>query len=800
MSFWLASRRTVQATDTIQRFDPRFWTVDFPRPAMASVVTTAPDALRVDAVFQKANDLIGLIWESEDRWDHPLLAYDADRDYARLTLSFRWRSSGILPLDAVNGPTMTIEGRDAAGNPRAWYVRLWNYALGTPTDAVVTLPFSELAGGYLLPGEADPVHPSDIDRMFISLVAPDYSATATTPFSPAVTGWAELSAIRCGGQKPMLTIGDVMVPPHGLSMATGYDDGYNQTPARLLRTIRGLGYRGSINHYVGMSHFFPLAGDGAGGFVVDPALPAFNPAAERWHSAFLAGAKAMGYTVILSQSFELLAQHCPAGWQQRTADGAPARTGYSPPSALLSPANSQSSEVKASGWSRKREPMPRVRQCGVRYYDVARDYQPGLQRGVGRSEQGDLEVIELPAALTAAEAQVLAGNASRRAARPADTISYRVTEIDPAIAPGAIVTIPITSGLWRVAHWEWQQDGVLLSLTASPSIGVATAGSAPPADAGRYNPASDLMRTPTVLSAFALPWDGTGSGTTSAVFTAASGASAGWTGAALLADLGGDGGALTSIGSTGRNRARLGRTIGALPAASPLLVDRQSTLDVVLVGTDQVLADASLAHLLQGANRARIGSEIAQFATAEPIGGGIWRLRGWLRGRGGTEWAIGTHVADEPFVLIDDALVSLDPSMIGDPATTHIVAVGLGDTAAVSVPIADPGATLRPLMPAHGTSTLEADGSVTLAWVRRARGAWLWLDGVDTPLSEETELWEVTIGDPVAPALRWQTAVPTLRVTAAQIAGLPAGAPHYFSVRQIGQHAASMPLRIDFPA
>ena len=65
MSFWLASRRTVQATDTIQRFDPRFWTVDFPRPAMASVVTTAPDALRVDAVFQKANDLIGLIWESE---------------------------------------------------------------------------------------------------------------------------------------------------------------------------------------------------------------------------------------------------------------------------------------------------------------------------------------------------------------------------------------------------------------------------------------------------------------------------------------------------------------------------------------------------------------------------------------------------------------------------------------------------------------------------------------------------------------------------------------------------------------
>jgi uncharacterized protein (TIGR02217 family) len=348
MSFWLASRRTVQATDTIQRFDPRFWTVDFPRPAMASVVTTAPDALRVDAVFQKANDLIGLIWESADHWDHPLLAYDTDREYARLTLSFRWRSSGVLPLDAVNGPTLTIEGRDAAGNPRAWYVRLWNYAVGSPTDAVVTLPFSSLAGGFFLPGEADPVYPSDIDRMFISLVAPGYSAAATTPFASAVTGWVELSAMRCSGHQPMLTIGDVMVPPHGLSMATGYDDGYNQTPARLLRSIRGLGYRGSINHYVGMSHFFTLAPDGAGGFVVDPSLPPFNAAAERWHAAFLAGAKAMGYSVILSQSYELLAQHCPAAWQQRAWDGSSAQTGWSPPSALLSPANSV-----ASGWLRK---------------------------------------------------------------------------------------------------------------------------------------------------------------------------------------------------------------------------------------------------------------------------------------------------------------------------------------------------------------------------------------------------------------------------------------------------------------
>ena len=414
MSYWLAKRRTVQATDTIQRFDPRFWTVDFPRPAMASVVTTAPDALRVDAVFQKANDLIGLIWESADRWDHPLLAYDTDRDYARLTLSFRWRSGGVLPLDAVNGPTLTIEGRDAAGNPRGWYVRLWNYAVGTPTDAVVTLPFSVLAGGFLLPGEADPVYPSDIDRMFISLVAPGYSSASSAAFSAAVTGWAELSAMRCSGHKPMLTIGDVMVPPHGIGIATGYDDGYNQTPARLLRTIRGLGYRGSINHYIGMSHFFPLAPDGAGGFAVDPALPAMNAAAERWHAGFLSGAAAMGYTVILSQSYELLAQHCPAAWQQRTWDGTPARTGWSPPSALLSPAN-----TAAMGWLRMvathvaglltEAGLPVRYQVGEPWWWVTADRKICLYDDAARAALGGtpVEIADLGTSLTSAQKSLL---------------------------------------------------------------------------------------------------------------------------------------------------------------------------------------------------------------------------------------------------------------------------------------------------------------------------------------------------------------------------------------------------------
>ena len=337
MAFWLASARQGQETDVIQRFDPRFWTIDFPRPMMASVITTAPDALRVDATFLREGDLAGLIWASADTVDHPLLAYDTDRNYAGATLSFRWQSSGIVPLDANNGPTLTIEGRDAGGAARTWYVRLWNFAVGTSEDAQITLPFSRIFGGFTA-GLADPLYPCDIDRMFISLVAPAYVSGSDHALPVAVDGWAQMSNIRCDGDRAMLTIGNVFVPPHGLALATAYDDNCNQTPARLIRSMRQLGYRGSVVHYVGMSHHFRLAYNGSAYLVGGPGDVLCTPA-RKWHAAYFAALGAVGFSPIASFSYEVLAQHCPAAWAQRAANGDPGLTGWVPPSNLLSPAN-----------------------------------------------------------------------------------------------------------------------------------------------------------------------------------------------------------------------------------------------------------------------------------------------------------------------------------------------------------------------------------------------------------------------------------------------------------------------------
>ncbi len=328
MSHWLAPPASAKTIGTVKRFDARFWTVNFPRPMMASVVTAGPNSLRVDAVFYKANDLAGLIWEAEDRHDHPLLAYETGRDFRTCRLSFRWRSSGVMPLDTEHGPTLTIEGRDALGQPRSWYVRLWNYAQGMPEDAAVTFDFGQVAGGWA--GD-DPVWAGDVDRMFISLVPPGYTET-DVPLAVPAEGWAEMSEIACDGSRSVLSIGETLVPEHNLRMATGYDDLYHVTPARLLRNCLQLGYRSAINHYVGMSHYFRLDSD----LKVTGTLN--TPCAE-WHEDFLSRAKALGFEVILSLSYELLDQHCPETWKQRAENGDPALTGWDPPSALLSPAH-----------------------------------------------------------------------------------------------------------------------------------------------------------------------------------------------------------------------------------------------------------------------------------------------------------------------------------------------------------------------------------------------------------------------------------------------------------------------------
>lgn len=58
------------------------------------------------------------------------------------------------------------------------------------------------------------------------------------------------------GTRTHIVARDYPQPEHGLMMTSGFDDGYNLSPARQVNMVYKLGYRGHWTKYQGMSHYF----------------------------------------------------------------------------------------------------------------------------------------------------------------------------------------------------------------------------------------------------------------------------------------------------------------------------------------------------------------------------------------------------------------------------------------------------------------------------------------------------------------------------------------------------------------
>ncbi|OYX63546.1 MAG: hypothetical protein B7Y88_12825, partial [Sphingomonadales bacterium 32-64-17] len=342
----------------------------------------------------------------------------------------------------------------------------------------------------------------------------------------------------------------------------------------------------------------------------------------------------------------------------------------------------------------------------LRYYDIARDYQPGLQRTGGRAQAGQNAVIDFPGALQAGTALHLIDAMATREGVAGDRLQWRMAELDERIAPGAVVTVPGRPGKWRVGSWEWRETGIELELTREPGSAL------PPAisDPGRNLETPDEVATPTLLMASELPWDGLGSRDERQVIAAASSTTSGWTGAMLYAD---HGGSLSPIRGTGRQRAIVGTLTTPLPPADPAIIDRTAAFDITLTSPDFELASRPLESLAAGSNRLLVGAELLQFAHAESLGGAVWRLSGLLRGRGGTEAAaLDGTAAGAKVILLDGRPIRLDAADLG--AASAIAAIGLADDSPAEAAIANAGLTLKPLVPVHPRVTVAADESVTL--------------------------------------------------------------------------------------
>jgi hypothetical protein len=443
-----------------------------------------------------------------------------------------------------------------------------------------------------------------------------------------------------------------------------------------------------------------------------------------------------------------------------------------------------------TGFTSERSQDHGVRQLELRYYDVNRDYQAGLQRSRAKSGNGEIGAIDLPVTMSPDDARTKADSAAMRMDANREAIQYRIAELDDRFYPGATVAVPGHTGLWRIAGWEWRHTGVELDLSSVPPA--LAVGIMPEGTSGKPQPAADLADGPTVLAAFGLPWDGTGDRDSARIFAAASSPAEGWRGAALYADYGD--GNLSALATTGRTPAIMGTASSLLLTGSPTVLDRQNSVVVQLTSPKIALSSTDLAGLARGANRAKLGDEIIQFARAKALGDGRWHLSQLVRGRGGTEQTIGGHKVGEDFILLDERVIPLEASLVGPPEVQSIVALGNADTEPVVSAVSDLKMSLRPYSPVHGRITRANGSYFELTWTRRSRGRFAWSDAVELPHSEQIEAYEVRYLDADTVIAVWRTSEPSLSLDS-NWADLPV-MPGHFEVRQIGDHALSYPLFI----
>ena len=418
----------------------------------------------------------------------------------------------------------------------------------------------------------------------------------------------------------------------------------------------------------------------------------------------------------------------------------------------------------------------------VSHYDPQRDWQVGLQRA-RRTGAGATLHLEVPAAMSAAAAKGMAEAALARADAGRVRRTVPATLAGLRLDPGDVVTLAGETGSWRVDAVAL--EAMATTVTLSP---LARAPQPVDASAGRVLAQADLAIGGTLLVAAELPALDDALLPQPRLLVVAAGEGPGWRAAPLLLSLD-DGASWTQAGVTAAPGV-IGTVTVPAGASTAALIDTAGSVEVVLARADMMLADADARALDAGANLALIGEELMQFARAEPLGGGRWRLTGLWRGRRGTAATAGLG-GDRFALLTADTVRAIDLPLTKMGAAVRVMAAGIGDgddPAATVAPVT--GASVLPPAPVALRWAATADGAALVSWTRRSRIGWRWLDRVDAPLGEESEAFRVTIAGPDGTREVVVTA-PAVMLTSAERAGATV------AVRQRGTWGDSAPASLE---
>ena len=405
------------------------------------------------------------------------------------------------------------------------------------------------------------------------------------------------------------------------------------------------------------------------------------------------------------------------------------------------------------------------------YFDPARDYQLGRQAASGRRATRNLKTYDLPAAIGAATARALATRIARDAEAARATRSLNLPYAHCTTEVGDLIVLNDDPRVWRVSRQALDSMVVELDLEAWGGDLAAPVS----ADPGRSAENGFARQGATSLRLLDLPAFSDDGGTQPRLWLAVSGSDS-WRAAQILGSV--DGGASYTPVGVARTRAVMGTGGDPLGDGPANRWDEVNGIEVALADPHDWLTSASVDAVLGGANLAMIGGELIAFRNADATGTGKFRLSGLLRGRFGTEFATALHGGGEVFVLISPAsLIQWSSAQASTGAAVLAKAVGSMEIAAnvTAVGATLTGANLRPFAPVRVRVAREQDGTLQIAWTRRSRIGFGWIDGSDAPLGEATERYIVTLTSSLGNAQSFAAGAETLAILPAQQAAVAGG-------------------------
>jgi len=418
-------------------------------------------------------------------------------------------------------------------------------------------------------------------------------------------------------------------------------------------------------------------------------------------------------------------------------------------------AHAADSAVPPSITTRAQQDLELPRQLFVQYRDPARDYEQGQQASPTRliTEAVNDSYVDVAVAIDATAAARIAEVlwADQWAGRWQHSLALDASHTDLEVTD--CVLVPVDGRLERMRIVSAEDSAIVLrqlSLVRDDdgsyvSAAIAEAPAVVPSGLRIY-----AVTTLTLLDLPALRVEDNDAGVYAATVRSGSGTS--WPGAALYrGEVGGPLSALVSV--TGE--AIVGTLASGLAAGPSTTWDRGSALVVDLPRGQ--FESRTEAEVLDGANTLAIGVhgrwELVSFVTATQIGATRWSLTQLLRGRRGTEHAIGGSLPGDTAVLVSGAGIVRLPLLVaelGVPFVYRAVTIGAALGTGADQTFTGAGESLVPFSPVHAAA-VDASGDLTLTWVRRDRLLLDYVVGVATPMSEASEAYEVDILDGDSP-------------------------------------------------